>query len=90
MRGGARIGAGQPKKNTETAVLSFRVLKANQIRIKNNYKMIKQALQKPLTFNELLIELKHSHTKDSLEIELNFLCNIGKVGFEKGKFYYIK
>jgi hypothetical protein len=44
--------------------------------------MIKRALTKPKTFNELYNLLYHSHTMHSLKIELDFLIQIGSVVLE--------
>jgi len=45
--------------------------------------MIRQTLTSPHTFDELYKKLVHSHTKESLRIELNFLVDIGKIILEK-------
>lgn len=50
--------------------------------------MIKRTLRTPLTLHELYNKLFQSHTLQSLEIELNFLIQIGAVGFENGKYFY--
>jgi hypothetical protein len=52
--------------------------------------MIKQTLTTPHTFNELLKKLCHSHTYISLKIELDMMIEIGSVGFDNGKYFYIK
>lgn len=45
--------------------------------------MIRQTLTSPHTFDELYKKLVHSHTKESLRIELDFLVSIGKIILEK-------
>jgi len=52
--------------------------------------MIKQTLTTPHTFNELLKKLCHSHTFISLKIELDMMIEIGSVGFDNGKYFYVK
>lgn len=45
--------------------------------------MIRKILTRPHSFDELYKKLVHSHTKESLRIELDFLVNIGKIILEK-------
>ena len=48
--------------------------------VENKQQMIKALLNnKPMTFQELHTRLTNSHTKDSLNIELEFLMSIGKI-----------
>ena len=44
--------------------------------------MIKRTLTKPKTLHELYNLLFHSHTMQSLKIELDFLIQIGSIIFE--------
>lgn len=52
--------------------------------------MIKEALQRPKTFKELQAILCHSHTKESLIIELDFLIEIGAVELKNNEYFYKK
>lgn len=52
--------------------------------------MIKQALIRPKTLKQLFALLSKIHTEQSLKIHLDWLIELGKVGFEDGKYYYKK